>query len=64
MPSQRDCDSSGQGSGSCGVGVILAARDFIFKGASNALHQFGWSYTQMRKLRKQLMIQIINWASL
>ena len=32
MPSQRDCDVSGQGSGSCGVGVILAARDFIIKG--------------------------------
>ena len=64
MPSQMDCDSTGQGSGSCGVGVILAARDFVFKGASNAVHQFGWKYTEMRTLRKQLMVQIIKWASL
>ena len=63
MPSQHDCDSTGQGSGSCGVGVILAARDFIFRGPSNAVCQVGWKYTQMRKLRKQLMIQIIAWAS-
>ena len=63
MPSQHDCDSTGQGSGSCGVGVILAARDFIFRGPSNAVCQVGWKYTQMMKLRKQLMIQIIAWAS-
>ena len=63
MPSQNDCDSTGEGSGSCGVGVILAARDFILKGPSNAVYQFGWKYTQMRKLRKELMIQIISWAS-
>lgn len=58
-----NCDSTGQGSGSCDVGVILAARDFILKGPTNAVLQVGWKYTQMRKLRKQLMIQIIAWAS-
>ena len=63
MPSQNDYDSTGQGSGSCGVGVILAARDFILKGPYNAVCQAGWKYTQMRKLRKQLMIQILAWAS-
>ena len=62
MPLQN-CDSTGQGSGSCGVGVILIARDFILKGPTNAVCQVGWKYTQMRKLRKQLMIQIIAWAS-
>ena len=63
MPSQRDCHKTGQGTGSCGVGVILAARDFILKGAIGAVNQFDWQYTQMRHLRKQLMIQIIKWAS-
>lgn len=48
MPSQKDCDSTGQGSGSCGAGIILAARDFILKGPSNAVYQVGWKYTQMR----------------
>ena len=59
MPSQNDCDSTGQGSGSCGIGVIVAARDFILKRPTNAVCKVGWKYTQMRKLRKQKMIQII-----
>lgn len=37
MPSQIDCHQTGQGTGSCGVGVILSARDFIFKGAARAI---------------------------
>lgn len=60
MPSQMDCVSSGQGSGSCGVGIILAARDFIFKGASNAVHQFGWKYSQMTKLRNGLLCNFLR----
>lgn len=63
MPSQHNCDMTGQGNGSCGVGVILAARDFIFKGVNGTVNQFGWQYTEMRHLRKKLMIQIIKWAS-
>jgi len=63
MPSQINCAQTGQGMGSCGIGVILAARDFIFKGATKAAHQFGGEYSEMRHLRKQLMFQIIKWAS-
>ena len=37
MPSQHDCGVSGEGTGSCGVGVILAARDFIFKGVDGTI---------------------------
>ena len=63
MPSQHDCGVSGEGTGSCGVGVILAARDFIFKGVDGTISQFEWQYTEMRHLRKKLMIQILKWAS-
>lgn len=63
MPSQHNCSMTGQGHRSCGVGVILSARDFIFKGVSGTVNQFGWDYTEMRHLRKQVMIQIIKWAS-
>lgn len=63
MPSQHNCGLTGQGTGSCGVGVILAARDFIFKGVNGTVNQFVWQYTEMRHLRKKLMIQIIKWAS-
>ena len=63
MPSQADCGEMGQGSGSCGVGVILAARDFLSKVAFVAMPQFEWQYSQMRCLRKQLMLQVIKWRS-
>lgn len=63
MPSQHGCARAGQGTGRCGVGVILAARDFLLKGVARTVHQFGWKYTEMRTLRKQLMIQIIKWCS-
>ena len=54
---------SREGTGSCGIGVILAARDFIFKGVDGTISQFEWQYTEMRHLRKKLMIQILKWAS-
>ena len=63
MPSQLECARTGQGTGSCGVGVILAARDFLYKGVTGAVYQFGWKYTEMRLLRKQLMLQILRWGS-
>ena len=63
MPSKHDCGVYGEGTGSCGVGVILAARDFIFKGVDGTISQFEWQYTEMRHLRKKLMIQILKWAS-
>ena len=37
MPSQHDCGVSGKGTWSCGAGVILAARDFIFKGVDGTI---------------------------
>ena len=61
MPYQGDPDESGQGVASCGVGVILAARDFITLG-SLAEGNFRWSYRNTRRLRKQLMVQIISWG--
>jgi hypothetical protein len=62
MPYQGDLDSSGQGAGSCGVGVILSARDFIWSGIPATLGQFNWNFRTMRLYRKQLMTQIISWA--
>lgn len=50
----------GQGAGSCGVGVILAAKDFIEEG-SKAVNNLSWKYKDMRLHRKQLMLQIISW---
>lgn len=64
MPSQHGCTRAGQGTGSCGEGVILAARDFLHKGVEEVVYQFGWSYTEMRPLRKQLMIQILKRGSM
>ena len=40
----------------------MAARDFLSKGVAGTVHQFGWKYTELRPLRKQLMIQIIKWG--
>ena len=50
----------GQGSGSCGVGVILAAKDFI-ELQSKAVNNMSWKYKDIRLYRKQLMLQIISW---
>ena len=50
----------GQGSGSCGVGVILAAKGFI-QLKSKAINNMSWKYKDMRLYRKQLMLQIISW---
>ena len=58
MPYQGNLGSSGQGSGSCGVGVILSARDIIQKGLQATLNEFDWSYKTMRKHRQQLMVEI------
>ena len=63
MPSQHESARTGQGTESCGIGVILAARDFLYKGVTGAVNQFRCKYTQMRLLRKQLMLQILKWGS-
>ena len=59
MPKQM---SNGTGSGSCGVGVILAARDIIYNGTARTQSQ--WNFHQMRGLRKLLAIQILEWSGI
>lgn len=60
MPSQVSLNSS-VGIGSCGVGVILAAMDFISLGPS-AVHNLSWKFSDMQQHRLQLMIQILSWS--
>lgn len=55
MPSQKE---SIVGSQSCGVGVVLAARDFIRNGPKAAMT---WKYSEMNYHRIELMIKILNW---
>ena len=53
----------GQGSGSCGVGVIIAAEDLIDQ-SSNTVNNLSWKYKDMRLYRKQLMLQITSWKKM
>jgi hypothetical protein len=53
----RQIGSGLVGGGSCGVGVILAARDFIFHGSS-AVHNIKWKYSEMYSHRSDLLIKI------
>jgi hypothetical protein len=48
------------GTGSCGVGVIVAGKDFIQNGP-NAINNFKWKYCEMRTHRKDLMLTILPW---
>ena len=61
MPSQMPVDKKMIGSGSCGIGVIMAARDFIRIGSSN-VNNILWRYCNMDTYRKELMLQILRWA--
>lgn len=61
MPSQTPINSKMIGVGSCGIGVIMAAKDFILKGPL-VIHNFQWRYCDMDLHRKQLMMQILNWS--
>lgn len=61
MPSQAPVDSKMIGVGSCGIGVIMAARDFI-KNGPFAINNFQWRFSEMDLHRKQLMLQILNWS--
>ena len=49
------------GVGSCGIGVIMAARDFIRNGPST-VNNIQWKYCYMDQHRKSLMLQILRWA--
>ena len=61
MPSQLPVDRKMIGSGSCGIGVIMAARDFIKNGSAN-VNNILWRYYNMDRYRKELMLQILRWA--
>lgn len=60
MPSQITVNSKRVGVGSCGIGVIMAARDFILNGPLS-IHNFQWRYCDMDFHRKDFMLQILNW---
>ncbi|XP_031560199.1 uncharacterized protein LOC116296333 [Actinia tenebrosa] len=56
MPDQP---KTGVGSGSCGVGVILAAKDMFIQRTS--LPTFFWTFDEMEKHRKEILFKIIQW---
>lgn len=60
MPSQEPVDHRMIGTGSCGIGVIMAANDFIYRGSS-CINKFQWRFSEMDIHRKNLMLQILNW---
>jgi len=64
LESQRWCLLTKEmiASGSCGIGVIMAARDFIRIGSSNVNHIL-WRYCNMDTYRKEVMLQILRWDS-
>ena len=62
MPSQVPINSKKIGIGSCGIGVVMAARD-IFSDGALSIYNFQWQYCDMDLHRKDLMLQILNWAS-
>ena len=61
MPSQVPVDRKMIGVGSCGVGVIMAAKDLIENGPIS-INNFHWRYCDMHLHRKQLMLQILRWS--
>jgi len=56
MPHQT---RTGEGSASCGIGVILSVRDIIK--SRNCLPSFQWTFKNMASLRKELMALIVQW---
>ena len=60
-PSQASVDFRMIGTGSCGIGVIMVAKDFLEKGSS-CIRNFQWHYCDMDLHRKDLMLQILNWT--
>lgn len=62
MPSQTThfAKRTGNGAGSCGVGVIKSAKDFIDSGPL-AKFKFTWSYADMKDHRLELMLLILRW---
>ena len=62
MPSQLPVDDKMVGVGSCGIGVIMAARDFIQDGPKLSTISSGHIPIIMHNHRKELMLQILKWA--
>ena len=61
MPSQVPVNDKMIGVGSCGIGVIMAARDFIREGPAT-VDNIKWRYCNMDQHRKDLMLQILRWG--
>ncbi|RMX37808.1 hypothetical protein pdam_00024988, partial [Pocillopora damicornis] len=61
MPSQLPVDDKMVGVGSCGIGVIMAARDFIQDGPKT-VNNIKWRDSNMHNHREELMLQILKWA--
>lgn len=61
MPSQLPVDNRMIDVGSCGIGVIMTARDFIRNGPA-AVNNIKWGYSNIHNHRKELMLQILRWA--
>lgn len=50
---------TGEGCGSCGMGVILAGKDFLSSGAR--IPSFSWCFQEMTKHRQHLLHQFVQW---
>ena len=50
----------GEGRGSCGVGVTLAANDF-FCTRGLSIPEFQWTFQDMKKHRLRLLHQFVQW---
>ena len=51
---------SGEGCGSCGMGDILAAKDFMNIGQATIPH-FTWLFKDMKDHRQRLLYQFVEW---
>ena len=60
MLSQEPVDHRMIGAGRCGIGVIMAANDFIYRGSS-CINKFQKRFSEMDIHWKNLMSQILNW---
>jgi hypothetical protein len=52
---------TGEGSASCGIGVILPIKDIANCG--KIPHCFTWKFENMKVLRKQLMTLVLEWRN-
>lgn len=60
MTCQTPVDSRMIGVGSCGIGVIMAAKDIILDGPLS-INNFQWQFCEMDVHSKDLMLQILKW---